>query len=161
MTPLEDSPDRLVLRDRPGFVAAALVACGLVCFVMAMQTDAGDWQAQAGRVAVGVFAIAVAWVVYPTRTLVFDRASGLLVVETRRVGRVVTDVIPLSRIRRASVQADHDGDIRTERLVVLTAEGPVPLEMSYTSDARLDVSRRINQWLGVPTPPPGARSEHA
>lgn len=142
-----ETPARLVFEDRPRALPAIVCGAGALCIAGAVRADPADIVGMGGMVATGVLALVTAWVFFPVRIIVFDRDAGLLVRESRRVGRVRTVATTLDSVRRATVQTDHTDDARTERLVVLTDVGPLPLESAYTTASRGEAVHTINAWL--------------
>ena len=147
-----ESHERLLIEDRPWFVAGMIWFLGLAA-ISAVLTGQMDSIGEALLVlALGIGATAIAWHFLPFQRLEFDRTNNTF---TRTIARVTgskTEVRPLGTIRRAASQSDwSEGGTRMERVALLTDDGTYPLEFGYTGASRSEVIQAINAWLN-PSP---------
>ncbi len=144
-----DTPERLVITDAPRVFPGVVCGAAALLFWGALTADPGDLAGRIGMAATGLAFLAAAWAFFPSRVIVFDRTAGLMARESRRIGRTRIRAVPLASVRRAAVQTDNSGDGPTERLVLLTEDGPLPLESAYTASRRGAAVASINGWLGL------------
>jgi hypothetical protein len=145
-----NTPDHLVIEDRPWFIAGTLWAAGLVAGFAA---STGQMQTEGETLllgALGLAIIAVTWRFVPYQRLTFDRATGKFTRRIARVTGVTTDTLYLRDIRRAAAQSDWGEAGRLERLVLLTRDSTVPLEFGFVGVPRARLIDTINSWLSHP-----------
>ena len=143
-----ETHERLIIEDRPWFVAGMVWLLGLAA-ISAVVTGQMDGIGEAILVlALGIGAAAIALHFLPFQRLEFDRANNTF---TRTIARVTgskQEVRLLSTIRQAASQGDwSEGGTRMERVALLTDDGPYPLEFGFTGTSRSDVIQAINAWL--------------
>ncbi len=141
-----NTPDRLIIEDRPWFLWAALYGMGA----------AAVWGALTGRVegafetllvlALGLGMLWMAWRLAPYQQFTFDRTSGTFTHSIRRLGRPAeTWERPLADIEKAVTQSLEG----SERVALSTPDGPHPLEAGFTGMGRKALTATINDWLGA------------
>ncbi|MEO0823391.1 MAG: hypothetical protein AAF074_23610 [Pseudomonadota bacterium] len=154
---VENSADRLVVRDRSHLAALAVMVIALIFGVLGFGgmsvADTAAERIAAHVFGYGSFAIALgALFIIRTHTHVFDRGAGLL---HRRVaglfGRPEQQQVPLGHVRRAEVDTDSDSDGDTHRVVLILAEGGgervLPMRNYHSSTPQQAMADSINAWL--------------
>lgn len=149
MRTVGDTPDRLVITDAPRIFPGILCAAAALLSYGAVTAGPGDLAGRTGMALTGLVMLAAAWAFFPTRVIAFDRSAGIMARESRRLGRTRNRAVPLGTTRRAAIQIDRSDDGPTERLVLITEDGPLPLESGFTSSPRHAAAASINAWLGV------------
>jgi len=154
---LQDTPDRLVIEDRP--VVLAWILVGMIVATAAASLwllTEGDWTGLWLSLAPAGFALA--FVVFVVRVqATFDRSAGVITIETSSLRRRMNDVVPLAEVRRADVQtylSKMSGPGRKETKMsrpVLQIEGapdPRPVMETYTAGSgAAEAAGAINRWL--------------
>lgn len=147
MQTVSNSPERLVIEDRPHFLAGFIWLMGLAAF-LAAATGQTDGLGETLLVFIlGLGTLALAWHFFPFQRYTFDGQSGEF---TRRIARVTgatVDKLPLAEIDRAALQSSWSDGTRMQRVALLTKAGPLPLEFGYVSSEREPVVSEINDWL--------------
>ncbi|MGI9393214.1 MAG: hypothetical protein ACR2OY_01070 [Boseongicola sp.] len=143
-----DTPDRLIIEDRPWFVAGMIWFLGLAA-ISAVLTGQMDGIGEGILVlSLGIGALAIAWHFLPFQRFEFDRKNNTF---TRKIARVTGskhEVRLLGSIRQAASQGEwSDSGTRMERVALLTDDGPYPLEFGFSGSSRSDVIKTINDWL--------------
>ncbi|MEL6337781.1 MAG: hypothetical protein AAFQ88_14235 [Pseudomonadota bacterium] len=154
---MEESNDRLVLRDRSTVAVLALLAIALIVGGLGFAGLAGAADTTE-RLVFGVFAgVGVLLVIATpfflrTHVHVFDRPAARL---ERRVWRAIGGEdrasLPLSHVDRALVETDEDVDGDTHRIVLVMVddrgETALPLRDYFSSAQQEPVAAAINRWL--------------
>lgn len=158
MRVVENTPSRLVLRDRSHLAAMLVMGIAVIFAVLGFGGLAGAEDATErlvfGLFGVGSIPIALgALFIVRTHTHAFDRQAGVIDRRvTRLLGRNEHARIPLGHIRRAVVETDHDHDGDTHRVVLILDDGAretmLPLRDYYSSSAQQGTADAINRWLG-------------
>jgi len=143
-----ETPEKLVIEDRPRFLAGFVWFMGLAALYAAL---AGQMRGTGETIlvlALGIGACAIAWHFMPFQRFEFDRAGGTF---TRTIARVTgkkQETRALSAIRQAASQGEWSEEgTRMERVALLTDDGPYPLEFGYSGSSRSEVIGAINAWL--------------
>ena len=146
---VETSPDRLILEDRPRFLAGFVWVMSAAC-LLAVVTGKTDWPAETLLViGLGFGGGWIAHRFFPYQRLIFDRrAERFTRVVARITGRTVT-TLPLPEIERAAVQAQWSEGTRMERLALVAGGERLPLEFGFYGASRDGLAKDINAWLGV------------
>jgi hypothetical protein len=147
MRTVYESPDHLVIEDRPWLWAVILWLMGIAALWNVLTGQLAGALESLLVLALGTGTIWIAWGFFPYQRFTFDRTTNTF---TRRIARVngAADLtLPITRIRCAATQADWSDGARLERLVLLTAGGPYPLEYGFGSVPRELVADTINDWL--------------
>ncbi len=150
MRTVYESAEHLVIEDRPWLYAVLLWIMGIAAL----------WNALTGQLhgafetllvlALGTGTIWIAWGFFPYQRFIFDRARNTFTRRIARVNGAATSTLPITQIERAATQSDWSEGTRLERVVLLTRDGPYPLEFGFGSTPRRDVVATINGWLGQP-----------
>ncbi|MEM8869550.1 MAG: hypothetical protein AAGE38_04050 [Pseudomonadota bacterium] len=150
MRVLENSYARLVLSHRPWKLWVFFCALALTCLVTIVTDPANSLPSKVTAVLVGVAALGgILWAT-PMTTIVLDRPSGGLMIETvGPLGRRVR-ALPLSDITWAQVDTTLTGNSRGSRLTVVIDGKRVPLERSSGPGDRRTAETAINEWLTRP-----------
>lgn len=155
---LHDTPDRLVIEDRPIVLAWILVGMIVVTSAIALWLLAeGDWTGL--WLSVAPVGFALAFFVFVVRVqATFDRMAGLVTIETNSLRRRTRETLPLTDLRRADVQTylstvAGPGRKRTKMsrpvLELAGAVEPHPLMQTYVAGGgAAEVAASINRWLG-------------
>jgi hypothetical protein len=155
---LQETPERLVIEDRP--VLLALILVGMIVMTAAITLwllAEGDWTGL--WLSLAPVGFAVAFVVFVVRVqATFDRAAGLVTIETASIRRRTHETLPLADLRGAEVQTYFSQvagpgrkQTRMSRPVLRVAGAPEPrpLMESYTAgNGAADAAASINRWLG-------------
>jgi hypothetical protein len=159
MKVLQDTPDRLVIEDRPVLLAGMLLGAILVTACLATGMLVEGSPAGLG-VALVSAAFGLAFAVFVERVRVtFDRASGRITVTTASVRRRRTETLPLDIVRQAATQSRRSRSrpgaraATMSRPVLHLAEQPEPrpLMQVYTAGSgAAEAVAAINRWLGKP-----------
>lgn len=157
MKVIEDTPDRLVLEDRPWLLGSVLIIGILIFLALAMGTyDVTIWLGIGFGLA--ALLLAVCFVAFVRRVLVlFDRSAGALVIRTRSLMGQGEKTLPLSDVTGAEVETsrststNNDGGTSistTHRPVLATRSGAVPLTQVFSSGNGAErIAFAINAWL--------------
>ena len=130
---LHETQDRLVIGDRPVALACILAGMILVTAAIALWLLAeGDWTGL--WLSLAPVGFALAFLVFVVRVqATFDRATGLVTIETSSLRRRTRATRPLSDLRHADVQSDQGRlpgpgrkETRMSRPVLDLAGAPVP-----------------------------------
>lgn len=147
MQTVSNTHKRLIIEDRPHFLAAFMWLMGLAA-VFAAFTGQTAGVAETLLVAfLGLGTVGIAWHFFPFQRFTFDRKAGDF---TRRIARVTgatIDTLPLAEIESAALQLHWSDGARMQRVTLVTKSGPVPLEFGYVGAEREPVVSDINGWL--------------
>ena len=148
--------DRLVIGHSPWLLALMVNGMGLGAGWGAIFWDPADGTWERVLVAgLAVGALALAWWAFPFTRTVFDRASGLVVHEERRLTGTRVVANPLTALDRAQVRSQRDDSGgRGTRLVLVLDDGEFPLESGFGPADRRVFETAINDWLTMPPPAP-------
>ena len=147
-----ETPALLVLEDRPLFIAGFLLLFALadMAAVLAL-ASAGEWEGVA-MLGLGIPMMAVAWIAFVRRTIVFfDRSTGLV---TRRVASLIgqkDESLPLSEVVGAEVMSGSTskGGSTARPVLLLRGGGRHPLlSVSTSGRGPSRAAAAINRWLG-------------
>ena len=147
MQVVEKTEEKLVIEDRPWFLAGVVWLLGLAALYAAIAGQLRGSGETLLVLALGVGTSVIAWHFMPFQRFEFDRESGTL---TRTIARVTgskKEVRPLSTIRQAASQGNLNDGARLERVALLTDDEPYPLEFGFSGTSRTEVIRAINAWL--------------
>jgi hypothetical protein len=151
----ENTPDRLVIEDRPILLAVLLslfiliVAAGAVALAMD-----GRW-AKAGLVAVFLPIVGAVLVIFVRRIILFlDRSADVALLRAVTLRGQTETRWPLDSVTGAVVQTSSDGDGPAHRPALTLADGTTaPLTPVYTSGGgAARATTAINGWLQHPRP---------
>jgi hypothetical protein len=151
----ENTPDRLVIEDRPILLAVLLsffiliVAAGVVALAMD-----GRW-AKAGLVAVFLPIVGAVLVLFVRRIILFmDRGADVVLLRAVTLSGQTETQWPLDSVTGAIVQTSTDGDGPAHRSALTFADGTTtPLTPVYaTGGGAAHATAAINDWLQRPRP---------
>ena len=92
---------------------------------------------------------ALAWWFMPVVELVFDRREGVLTFVERRLFNTRERYVRLTDIQKVSLDWErHSEGTPSNRLVLDTKDGAIPLERGYGPVDRAGIRTAINDWLG-------------
>lgn len=157
MQVITETPDQMVLEDRP-WLLGSLLALGILVFLgLALGLfSTSAWLSLGFGLAAAL--IGVCFVVFVRRVrVIFDRNAGALVIRTRSLLGETEKTLALSGITGATVETsrshstDNDGRSSTSvthRPVLATRTGPVPLAQVYSAGSGAEVIvAAITRWL--------------
>ena len=158
----QNTPDRLIIEDRPWLLGAVLIVF-ILAFVAAAFAAASEGKAVAAlaflAIALGaglVFAFFVERV-----WLILDRPAGTIELRRRNLRRFRSDSHALRDLEYALVQTSHDSDGDTHRLALKLRGRMQPIAMTtYYSGGRdrpASMADAIDSWIAAPGPAPGPR----
>ncbi|NNF25448.1 MAG: hypothetical protein HKN63_11705 [Rhodobacteraceae bacterium] len=152
----ENTPDRLVIRDRPRILAGFCWFMGALCLWAApFDADLGGIGERVLVFGLGCGALYIAWRAFPFQTFTFDRPSGRFIHDIRRPMRSAQHTLPIADIDRAALRSTWSDSSRMEQVVLETRSGEHPLEWGFVGVPREPVAEAINTWLaGNPQPRP-------
>ena len=142
-----NTAERLIIEDRPWFIAGLVWVLGLAALSAALLGQTDGTGETILVLALGVGACAIAWRFLPFQRFEFDRPNDTF---RRRIARVTGAKIEarqLSTIRQAASQGNWSEGARMERVALLTDEEPYPLEFGYSGSSRAEIIEAINAWL--------------
>ena len=146
----EQTPDHLIIEDRPWLFAIAIWGMSLAGLYAVLTGQIGGWGETLLVGCLSLGGILVAWWFFPFQTITFDRPSGMMTLKISRFTSARFAELPLDQIKRAASQGHFsDGGARLERVALLTKSVPYPLEPGFSSASRTQVIKTINEWLGV------------
>jgi hypothetical protein len=128
---VEDSPGRLVLRDRTLWVSIVCWAAALVITPFALARHEPTALISAALCA----AFGVAF--FRSSDVVFDKVARSCTIQRRDMWKLSRTVVPFDQIKNVLVQQmiDHDSsNVATCRLSLATADSEIPLSSSYEPD---------------------------
>ncbi len=144
---VEQTPERLVIEDRPWFLWIILPCLGTPAIFSALTGGVDGWIPSLLVLCIGVAALWVAWHFAPFQRFTFDRKTLTFTHQvTRLIGSQAWEK-PLSDIRRAADEGHWSDGSRLERVTLLTEDGRYPLESGFTGFSRKAVIDEINGWL--------------
>ncbi|NNE81788.1 MAG: hypothetical protein HKN18_16090 [Silicimonas sp.] len=148
MKQTERSHDLLVLEDRPWLIGGFIWLMSIAA-LYAVLTGGTDGPAETLLVAfLGLGGSAVAWWYFPFQTFEFRRTAGLMTRTIRRLGNTRVETLAFSDFSRAANQGHFsDSGTRMDRVVLLTDNGPYPLEFGFVGASRDPLVASINAWL--------------
>ena len=152
----ENTPDRLVLEDRPWLIALAISAMALVTAGVTLSNLlAGEWGA-AAMMGLGTALCGLAFGVFVRRSIVFlDRTTGLVTLREASVLGTTEVQHPLAEVGGAQVDTrkgrsrpgKHDPDTHRPCLT-LSGGTRVPLVKVYTSGPGASrAAAELSSWL--------------
>jgi len=145
---VEHTPDRLVIVHRPWIISGIVWLLGLAAFYGGITGKGTHGVAERLLVlALGIGMPALAWWFLGFLTLTFDRTAGQVRRSVHRITGTRHQTMPLTDVRRVRVDAQRSEDGHTERLVLETTNGPVPLELGFSGFGRDAHAAAINRWL--------------
>lgn len=147
MFTLTHTQTKLVLKSQHKLPQLGLACCALLLFTGAWTAEPQDTAGQAGMSLAGMVFLAAGWFFFPNHTIVFDKGTGDVVSERRRLGRTDRQVIGLATIERVYAEKNQTDDAPTARLALRTATGCIPLETTFGSSDRGELVKDINDWL--------------
>ena len=152
MKVVEDTREELILEDTPTFLAAMVWFMGLLLLALAItgSEDGPGVKLLLGLLGLGI--TAMAWHFFPFQRITFSRTDAEMVRRIARITGANTDSLAIPSIERAASQGNWSDGTRMERVVLLTADGPYPLEFGYSGTSRKPVIDAINQWLEAEDP---------
>ncbi|MXQ09116.1 hypothetical protein GQ651_14810 [Alphaproteobacteria bacterium GH1-50] len=144
---IEETPDRLVLEDRPWVLWLTLVPVGATTLLAVLT---GEVQGRFLPILVGLIGLGAFWVLHryaPLQRFDFDRTLGRFTHSVRRLTGAQDWVIDLDRLEQAAEQALWHGDQRLTRIALVTEDGPHPLEAAYSGRNNGELIATITAWL--------------
>ncbi|QYK42642.1 MAG: hypothetical protein KF887_05910 [Paracoccaceae bacterium] len=148
----QDTPERLVLEDRPWVMGIAMAGGVLIFVAVAITT-----LAEAPWLAVGMLGGAALFggigaVLIRRSIAIFDRAAGAMVWREVRIGATREETVALRDIRAAVVQTGSTGGSgATTRRCALRVDGRaevLPLTVVYSSGSgAVQAAEAVNRWL--------------
>jgi hypothetical protein len=143
----ENTPDLLVLEDRPWLLAGFIWLMGAACLYAVLTGQTRGLAETLLLIFLGTGSLWVAHRFFPYQRLSFDRRSGRFTRVVARIsGRKVT-TLPLSDIAGAAVQSNWREGHRMERLVLITQSDRLPLEFGFYCTPRGPLADTINHWI--------------
>lgn len=149
-----ETPDLLVLEDRPVFVAALLAAFVLAdaAAVVALAGQ-GEW-AGVAMLGLGIPLLLGAGYLFIRRTIVFlDRPGNRVTIRVATFRGQTENSLPLDSVRGAEVQVSRSSDNGTTQRAALVLEGGARRELTqvYTSGGGAGRAvAAINRWIAAP-----------
>ena len=150
---VENSPNRVVLRDRTAWIS--FVCGGAAVIIAAIAISRGEPKALISAALFAMFAIAF----LRTSDVIFDKVARSYTLRRRDMWRVTRKVIPFASIKDVLIDtmvSDAPG-ATFYRLSLSTSEGDVPFSVSYEADAdRFEQMRSVlvNAIFGQASAPP-------
>ena len=145
----ENTPNRLVIEDRPWILWAVLTLLGAPALYVGFGEQTAGPLESTVAIVVGLGAFAILWHFAPFQRFILDRKAGIFTHQITRLTGRKTWERPLSDIRRAAVEGNRTDEARLERITLLTHEGRHPMESGFSSQSRQHVVDAINEWLAV------------
>jgi hypothetical protein len=150
MRVIHQTPEMLVIEDRPWFIAGVIWLMGLAAIYAAVAGQLRSTGETILVLALGIGTSAIAWYFLPFQRFVFDRVNGTLARKIARVTGSKHETRSLNTIRQAASQGEWSAEgSRMERVALLTDDGPYPLEFGFSGTSRTDVIKAINVWLDM------------
>ncbi|MBY8976203.1 hypothetical protein KHP62_10320 [Rhodobacteraceae bacterium NNCM2] len=149
---VENTDQRLVIADRPVFLAGMVWLMGGVSLFAAV-FETGEVEGVWTRLLVGGIGLGACWLAWafmPCITVTFDRARGAMVHQSHRMLRPGWFTLDLDRILRARLEANWSENTRLTRVVLEIDGDVVPLEYGFGSARRDEIAEAINEWLTRP-----------
>lgn len=145
------SPEKLVVRHRSGRLISFLsFFFGSVFLVVAINESSGMRWAAGGLALLNYVLAAMRSALV---TITFDRPAGEVECREQRLISNKSATLPLAEFAGAEIRQAAGGRPRS-RLGLSTRTGAfIPIEHSFTSGARTEIARVIDQWLGEPDAP--------
>lgn len=157
MQVITETPDQLVLEDRP-WLLGSLLALGILTFLgLALGLfSTSAWLSLGFGLAAAL--LGLCFVVFVRRVrAIFDRRAGALVIRTRSLLGETEKTLALSDITGATVETSRSYSTNTNgrgstsvthRPVLSTRTGPVPLTQVYSSGSGAEtVVAAVSRWL--------------
>ncbi len=153
-----NSPDRLMLEEKP-WLLGVIIAAAILIFVMMALLMLGDsiWMGLAMFLGAGLFG--AAFVVFVRRVVViFDRSAGAVVIRSVGVLGQSEQTLALADIAgvevettiSTSTQSGRRSSSKTHRATLLTRQGKVPLTEVYSGgNGAADAAQAVKGWLGL------------
>ena len=149
MRVVHDTEDKLVIEDRPWFLAGFVWFMGLAAISVVLTGQTRGPGEVILLLALGIGVAMIAWHFMPFQRFEFDRPGGTF---TRTIARVTGKKLEkraLATIRQAASQGSRSDGARMERVALLTDDGPYPLEFGYSGSSRTHIIGAINDWLEI------------
>lgn len=144
---VSQTADALHLRHFPWLAGGLIAALGGAGLVDAVFDDGlAAWE-RLLTVTVSIGALVLAWWMAPVMDVVFDRRSGEARYSERRFTGTVRRHLPLGTVHRVELETDFRDGARPNRLILVTADGRLPLEKGFGPIDRTAVAERLNGWL--------------
>ncbi|MEM9782370.1 MAG: hypothetical protein AAF899_07835 [Pseudomonadota bacterium] len=146
-----NTPQRLVLRDRPILMPCALLGGSVSCLYGVLAPEAGQTVLITTLMVLVSAAMGLAaWWYAPWQRIVFDRSAGEVIHHVHRLGRHSTHRMPLQAIHRIRHESHMNDSSRSYRLVLETAGGAWPLSAIFTGGRHDETETAIREWLTRP-----------
>lgn len=143
----ENTPDRLVIQDRPYLSALLLWVAGAASLGFAWQWR-DDLAAATAAGAFGALLILVAWRCLPMITIEFDRAASRVTRRATRITGLSEQRMPLVDVTSAGVKQGFFSTAGIRRLALNPKGRAFFLEYGLASMRRRRMAQDINRWLG-------------
>jgi hypothetical protein len=148
-----ETPDMLIIEDRPVVIALLLSAFVLAEVIAVFYLVAeGEW-AGVAMLGLGIPLLAVAFIVFVRRTIVFlDRPGGMVTIRVASLIGQKENSLPLAEVTGAEVQTRRSskGGSTHRPALRLTGGSAQELVTVYTSGGGAGrVVGAINRWLGT------------
>ena len=145
----KNTPDKLVIEDRPWFlwITLGVIGCGAL-----LATFTSQFSSKVERILVtclGAGTLWIAWHYAPFQRMTLNRETGTFAHEVRRLTGSRTWEKPLTEIDRATDEGQWSDGARLERVTLITKGGPYPLQSGFSGRSARPVVEAINTWLGV------------
>jgi hypothetical protein len=155
---IAESPDRLMLEDRPWILGGILVGVILFFVLIALLTAQGNLWLGLGM-GLGAAMFGLAFVVFVRRVIViFDRGARAVVIRSVSLLGQSEQTLALAHLRGAVVETSisrssgggrRSGTSKTHRPALQTPDGLVPLTQIYSGGPGAErAAAAINAWLG-------------
>lgn len=145
---VSQSPERLVIEDRPWLVWLLLYGMGAGAVISALTGRTDGLGETLLVLALGLGMLWVTWKFLPLQRFTFDRPGNSFTHEVVRLTGRQSWTRPLSEFQRAARQSDGDAT-PSHRVALITEHGQYPLEAGFTGLDRRKITDAINAWLGV------------
>lgn len=146
---MENTPDRLVIVDKPIFTAALLWIGGAALLFVSFSLIGGPFDLlPIISAACGFFLVFLAWRCLPFITVEFDRTSARITRRFKRINGTKEDHLPLAEARRAGFLQTLFGTGGLRRVALNPSEKPFHLEYGLIGLDRRNLVVEINRWLG-------------
>lgn len=152
MTPIETTPERLMLRERPWLLGLGVSAAVLIFVGITLSESAKGNEITGPAIITAIFAMVFA-VFVRQEAVVLDRTSGEVIIRRSTLFGVTEKRHPLEGLHKAEAELDkghsEGRSKRPTRAVLVYKSGPkVPLSEIFSSGSGADSAvRAINAWL--------------
>lgn len=152
---VENTPDRLILQDRPLVLGIILILVILLMVFLGLAMLA-DAPGMAAMLLLGAALFGLAFSVFVRRTrAIFDRPTGLFMLQDTTVWGTQETTHPLAHLARANLQSttSRSSKGRTTMLyrpvLILTEGEPLPLHQVYVGGrGSARTVQALTDWLG-------------